>query len=98
MTTNGVGDKATRAERIRAALASLQPIALDLVDESHRHIGHEGARDGRGHYALRIVSTAFTGKSMLARHRLVYAALDALMRTDIHALSVEALAPGDAGG
>jgi len=98
VTTNGVGDKATRAERIRAALASLQPIALDLVDESHRHIGHEGARDGRGHYALRIVSTAFTGKSMLARHRLVYAALDALMRTDIHALSVEALAPGDAGG
>jgi BolA protein len=92
-----IGDKATRAERIRAALAALEPGEIELVDESHKHVGHAGARDGRGHYALRIVSAAFRGDSAIARHRRVYAALGELMQTDIHALSIVALAPEETG-
>jgi BolA protein len=91
-----IGDTATRAERIRTALATLAPIEVELVDESHKHVGHAGARDGRGHYALRIVSAAFRGTGAVARHRQVYAALGELMQTDIHALSIVALAPEDA--
>jgi BolA protein len=92
-----VGDAATRPGRIRAALvATLAPTQLDLIDESHKHRGHAGARDGRGHFALRIVSAAFAGKPAIARHRLVHAALGTLMQSDIHALSIEALAPAEA--
>lgn len=82
-----------RAERIRAALLTLEPAELDLIDESHKHAGHEGARDGRGHYRVRIVSAQFVGRAALARHRLVYAALGDLMQTDIHALAIDARAP-----
>lgn len=82
-----------RAERIRAALQRLEPAELDLIDESHKHAGHEGARDGRGHYRVRIVSGQFAGHAALARHRLIYAALGELMQTDIHALAIDARAP-----
>ena len=83
-----------RAEMIRARLdAALAPDALDIEDESHRHAGHAGARDGRGHFRVRIVSAAFSGKSALARHRAVYAALGDLMQTDIHALAIDARTP-----
>ena len=85
-----------RVERIRAALqAALQPEALEVVDDSHRHAGHEGARDGRGHFTVRIVSPVFAGKAPLARHRAIYAALGEMMQTDIHALAIEAKAPGE---
>ena len=85
-----------RVERIRAALqAALQPEALEVVDDSHRHAGHEGARDGRGHFTVRYSSQAFAGKPPLARHRAVYAALGEMMQTDIHALAIEAKAPGE---
>lgn len=87
----------TRVERIRQALdAGLAPTLLELEDESHRHAGHAGARDGRGHFKVRIVSEAFAGKLPLARHRLVYAALGPMMQTDIHAMSIVALTPGEA--
>jgi len=87
-----------RVERIRAALqAGLQPQALEVVDDSHRHAGHEGARDGRGHFTVRIVSAAFVGKPPLARHRAVYAALGDMMQTDIHALAIEARTPAEVG-
>ena len=79
-------------ERLQAALA---PTVLEVVDESHRHAGHAGARDGRGHFAVRITSAAFAGLPPLARHRRVYAALGTLMQTDIHALSIDACAPGE---
>lgn len=95
MSEGAIGDKATRAERIRSALAILVPVELELVDESHKHVGHAGARDGRGHFALRIVSAAFTDIGAVARHRKVYAALGGLMQTDIHALSIAAFAPGE---
>ena len=62
----------TRIERIREALAALQPVTLEVVDDSHRHAGHEGARDGRGHFTVRIVSPVFAGKAPLARHRAVF--------------------------
>ena len=83
-----------RVELIRRQLsAALSPTELDIEDESHRHAGHAGARDGRGHFRVRIVSQAFAGKSALARHRAVYAALGDLMQTDIHALAIDARAP-----
>lgn len=82
-----------RLERIRAALVRLEPSQLDLIDESHKHAGHEGARDGRGHFRVRIVAAQFEGRAPLARHRLVYAALGDLMQTDIHALAIDARAP-----
>ena len=86
-----------RIARIRARIeAALAPTAFELVDESHKHAGHEGARDGRGHFRVRIVSAAFRGKAPLARHRLVYDAVGDLMQTDIHALSIEARTPEDA--
>ncbi|MBB5860626.1 BolA family protein [Xanthomonas arboricola] len=88
----------SRVERIRTALqAALAPTELDVVDHSHRHAGHAGARDGRGHFNVRVVSAAFAGKPPLARHRAVYAAVGEMMQTDIHALSIEAIAPGEAG-
>ncbi|WP_448243756.1 BolA family protein [Pseudoxanthomonas mexicana] len=85
----------TRIERIRDALAALQPVTLDVIDDSHKHAGHEGARDGRGHFTVRIVSPVFAGKAPLARHRAIYAALGEMMQTDIHALAIEAKAPGE---
>ena len=86
-----------RPAAIRAALEqALQPSALEVVDESHKHAGHAGARDGRGHFAVSIVSEAFAGLAPLARHRRVYAALGEMMQTDIHALSVRARTPAEA--
>lgn len=85
-----------RVAAIRAALeATLMPERLEVVDDSHKHAGHEGARDGRGHFSVTVVAAAFAGKLPLARHRLIYAALGELMQTDIHALAIRALAPGE---
>jgi len=81
----------------RRLAAALAPTTLEIVDESHKHAGHEGARDGRGHFAVTIVSAAFAGELPLARHRRVYAALGELMQTDIHALSIQARTPQEAG-
>ena len=77
---------------LRERLAVLEPLSIDIDDESARHAGHAGAQGG-GHYRLRIVSAAFTGKTPLARHRLVHDALGELMRGRIHALSITAIAP-----
>lgn len=83
-----------RIERIEAALRSaLDPVQLQVVDESHRHRGHAGAADGRGHFRVSIVSARFTGCSRIERHRLVHAALDDQLATDIHALALEARTP-----
>lgn len=83
-----------RIERVRARLTgALTPTELEITDESHLHAGHPGARSGRGHYALLIRSAAFTGKTPIQRHRMVYEALGDMMQTDIHALSIKALAP-----
>jgi len=76
-------------------LATLQPESLEIVDESERHIGHEGARGGGGHYQLLIVSPRFSGMQILQRHRLIYQALGPMMRTEIHALAIRAYAPDE---
>lgn len=83
-----------RIERIRAHLvAALAPTELAIQDESHKHVGHAGARDGRGHFRVRIVAAEFSGQPLVARHRRVYAALGQMMQTDIHALALDARAP-----
>lgn len=83
-----------RIDMIRARLtAAFAPEQLDIIDESHLHVGHPGARSGGGHFAATIVSDAFEGKNMLTRHRMVYDALGDAMQTDIHALSIKAYTP-----
>ena len=85
---------AERVQRIREALQqAFDPEWLEVRDDSHRHAGHAGARDGRGHFAVRIVSNAFSGMTPLARHRAVYAALGEMLQTDIHALQIHARPP-----
>ncbi|MGE5492201.1 MAG: BolA family protein, partial [Actinomycetota bacterium] len=70
---------AATVDLLKERLAKLQPTRLEIVDDSHLHAGHAGAREG-GHYRLAIVSAAFTGKNTVARHRLVYEAAGDLMR------------------
>ena len=87
-----------RIERMRELLtAAFEPLELVITDDSHKHAGHAGARGGQGHFGVDIVSEAFAGKLPLARHRLVYAALGDMMQTDIHALSIRARTPAEAG-
>ncbi len=88
-------DNSIRIVAMRERLAALAPLALDIVDESHKHVGHDGARDGHGHFAVRMVSAAFDGLAPLARHRRVYEALGSMMQTDIHALSLKTLTPSE---
>jgi BolA family transcriptional regulator, general stress-responsive regulator len=83
------------ASRIRERLAALEPQTVDLLDESGKHVGHEGARGGGGHYRLLIVSPRFAGLAPQARHRLVYEALGTMMRQEIHALAIQAYAPDE---
>lgn len=88
---------AGRVEQIRQRLQdAFSPSRLEVVDDSARHAGHAGARDGRGHFNVEIVSPAFAGLAPLARHRQVYAALGEMMTTDIHALSIVAKTPDEA--
>jgi len=85
---------AETVELLRQRLQSLNPLSVVIEDESHRHAGHAGAREG-GHYELVIVAEAFSGKNTVARHRLIYDAAGDLMRRGIHALSIRAFAPGE---
>lgn len=83
-----------REERLRQKLvARFAPLQLSIEDESHHHAGHAGAAGGQSHYRVRIVAEAFRGLSPVARHRLVYSSVDDLLKTDIHALAIEALVP-----
>ena len=84
---------ARRVERIRLLLKlAFEPESLQVEDDGHKHVGHEGAKSGLGHFSVSIVSSHFNGMKMLARHRAVYTALDDMMKTDIHALAIEAVA------
>jgi BolA protein len=83
-----------RIALIRARLeAVFEPQTLEIVDDSHKHAGHAGARGGLGHFSVRIVSARFVGTNLIERHRMVYDALGSMMTTDIHALHVVALVP-----
>jgi len=89
-----VNERVNQIEQcLRAALA---PLRLNIEDESAKHAGHAGAREGGGHFDVTIVASQFSGKSLLQRHRLVYDALGEAMRKDIHALSIHALTPDEA--
>lgn len=88
-----------RVEMIRQRLnAALHPEALDIVDESHKHAGHVGARSGGGHFKVKITADAFEGKTLIQRHRLVYDALGDAMHKEIHALSIDAKSPAERSG
>jgi len=90
------GLRETRAARLEARLRSaLQPIELEVIDDSHLHAGHAGAADGRGHFTVNLIAERFAGLPVVRRHRLVYEAVGDMMTTDIHALSIRALAPGE---
>ncbi len=73
----------------------LSPTRIDIVDESHMHAGHAGAASGAGHFSVTIVSDKFAGKSAIQRHRMVYLAVNDLMPSEIHALSINAQAPDE---
>lgn len=83
-----------RIARMRELLEhELEPSELRIEDDSHRHIGHAEAQDGRGHFTVHITSARFTDANRIERHRMVYAALGDMLRTDIHALRIDASAP-----
>ncbi|HKW39446.1 MAG TPA: BolA family protein [Burkholderiales bacterium] len=80
---------------IRERLEALEPQSVELLDESGRHVGHAGAAAGGSHFRLLVVSPRFAGLDRLERHRMIYAALGPLMRREIHALAIQALAPDE---
>jgi BolA protein len=87
------------AAKIREQLAALEPLSLDLIDESAQHAGHAGAAPGgQTHWRLSIVSPRFAGQPTLARHRMVYQALGGLMQHPIHALAITARSPEEQKG
>lgn len=71
---------------------ALSPVSLEIIDESHKHAGHASA-GGAGHFIVKIVSNDFEGKSLIQRHRMVYDAVNDLMQTEVHALSIQADTP-----
>ncbi|AKU11931.1 stress-induced morphogen BolA [Azoarcus sp. CIB] len=86
----------TVIDEIRDRLALLNPLSIEIEDDSALHAGHAGAKGGGGHYRMTMVSDAFIGKNTVARHRLIYGALGELMRTRIHALAIRALTAEEA--
>ena len=83
-----------RVEEIRSRLeTAFSPLQLEITDDSHLHEGHAGAKSGKGHFSVKIVSASFIGTRTIDRHRMVFEALGDMMQTDIHALSVSASAP-----
>jgi BolA protein len=88
---------ATVAETIRQKLqASFDPVQLDVIDDSSKHAGHSGARTGgESHFTVRITAQAFTGQGRIQRQRQIHAALAHELAGPIHALSIQAFAPGE---
>ena len=82
-------------DAMREKLAALDPVAIEIGDDSAKHAGHAGARSGGGHFRLTIVSPRFAGCRTMERHRLVYDALAPLMKREIHALSNTAKTPDE---
>ncbi|GAA5101198.1 BolA family transcriptional regulator [Wohlfahrtiimonas larvae] len=83
-----------RVQQIDALLReNFSPEFLEIIDDSHHHIGHAGAKNGAGHFTVKICSDAFVGKTLVQRHKMVYSALDSMMHSEIHALSIEATVP-----
>lgn len=85
--------KVRKAEITKRLTETFEPETLGVEDESHLHAGHEGAKDGRSHFRVLIISDEFADKTLIERHRMVYRVLDEMMRVDIHALAIDAWAP-----
>lgn len=81
-------------EIIKSRLDSLKPINLEIQDDSALHAGHKG-NTGGGHFTVKIVSSQFSQKSQIMRHRLVYHLLNDLIPQQIHAISILAISPDD---
>lgn len=85
-------DNSQRLERMQQLIQdALQPTQLKIIDDSHKHIGHAGAKEGKGHFTVVIQSEALEGKRMLQQHRAIYDALGDMMETDIHALAIKVI-------
>lgn len=85
-----------RVQRIDELLRkAFSPTKLQIKDQSHLHAGHEGAKDGLGHFDVTIVAAGFSGQNRVQRHRMVYSALGELMQTDIHAVRITAVTPSE---
>ena len=85
-----------RVDEIRSRLEdALQAETVQVEDEGHKHVGHAGAKDGRGHFHVLVISAKFQGKTPIQRHRLVYQAMGEMMQTDIHALAIDAYTPDE---
>lgn len=83
----------SRSNEIQRLLTeAFSPTELLVKDQSRLHAGHAGAKDGKGHFEVIIVTDAFRGRTRIERHRMVYDALGTLMETDIHALAIQAYA------
>jgi len=84
-----------KGEITRQLSEAFDPETLGVEDEGYLHEGHAGAKDGRGHFRVLIISSMFEGKSMIERHRMIYRVLDDMMRLDIHALAIDAWSPDE---
>ena len=90
--TQQAPDNSARIERMHQLISDvLAPEQLEIIDDSHKHIGHAGAKGGLGHFTVIIKSQALEGKRMLQQHRLIYDALGDMMQTDIHALAIKVI-------
>jgi len=90
--TQQVPDNSARIEKMQTLITeALKPEQLDVIDDSHKHVGHEGAKGGLGHFTVIIKSPALEGKRMIQQHRMIYDALGDMMQTDIHALAIKVL-------
>ena len=79
-----------RISQMRTLLEThLEPFFLNIIDDSHKHIGHAGAQGGAGHFTIEIASSLFKAKSRIACHKMIYTALNTMMPTDIHALQIK---------
>ena len=87
--------KVRKAEIIKRLNEAFEPETLGVEDESYMHKGHEGAKDGRSHFRVLIISEAFENKNLIDRHRMIYRVLDEMMRIDIHALAIDAWSPDE---
>lgn len=89
MTSNRVVEIETRLTE------AFSPVKLQVKDQSHLHVGHEGAKDGGGHFHVTIVSDAFDGVRPVQRHRMIFSELESMMKNDIHALRINAQTPDE---
>ncbi len=88
-----IDNSARIAEIERRVAEALKPAMLEVIDDSHLHRGHEGAKGGAGHFTLKVASAQFEGKSMIEQHRMIYQILEPMFPHEIHALSIQTYLP-----